>query len=528
MAKSFKEIIEKFNPWHDKRGRFTTGGNASFMTIRTKDPSKQKWADMAVARAKEAEKNKKPDFAGQIASVKADSDKIKAQIADLTKQEKECADEIQKLAREGYSIQWKVNEFEFNETRFNKQEMENFDTDAAKKRIAELDAECKKLKAESDLWYRDRPERGTPEYDEWRKYRDEHDINEINNKLNAAYEEMGNIRTDMGMHAKYQKHEEGRAEYEKQKARMAEIDGEREALVTKRLKAQDDIAELTKQNEGNIKKAGALVADELSRTNAAEKDNSAKIKELSDKRSAIYQEGSQLAGKYFRSEITYEEYKKRVDEANRQIKSLSDEISVLEGNGSYAVVLKSTLGKVRSMGVSEEQAANMKTHLPGRSSVKQHVRDAYENYPTDWVEQSMQRGPIQTKKVNRGYYSDSEGLIAISGLTKQSRDSTAIHELGHRMERAVPGILQAEQAFYNRRTAGESLQRLRDVTGNSSYRANETTRKDNFVNPYMGKDYGGTSYELVSMGVEYAYTQPKKLAQDPDYQQFIYGLLAIG
>lgn len=52
MGKTFEEII-KFNPYHDRLGRFTTGGNASFMTIRTKDPKKQHMADVAIARAKE-------------------------------------------------------------------------------------------------------------------------------------------------------------------------------------------------------------------------------------------------------------------------------------------------------------------------------------------------------------------------------------------------------------------------------------------------------------------------------------------
>ena len=68
------EEIEKFNPYHDRLGRFTSsgggaGGPAVSFTIQTKDPSKQHWADMAVARAggnpigggKKPEKPKKPE-----------------------------------------------------------------------------------------------------------------------------------------------------------------------------------------------------------------------------------------------------------------------------------------------------------------------------------------------------------------------------------------------------------------------------------------------------------------------------------
>ena len=43
----------------------------------------------------------------------------------------------------------------------------------------------------------------------------------------------------------------------------------------------------------------------------------------------------------------------------------------------------------------------------------------------------------------------------------------------------------------------------------------------------MGKDYEGHDFELVSMGFQYAYTDPDKLAQDPDMESWIYGILAL-
>lgn len=54
LAKSFSEIL-KFNPYHDRLGRFTSGngGSATFMTMQTRDPKKQHMADKAIARAKE-------------------------------------------------------------------------------------------------------------------------------------------------------------------------------------------------------------------------------------------------------------------------------------------------------------------------------------------------------------------------------------------------------------------------------------------------------------------------------------------
>lgn len=62
IAKSFSDLM-KFNPYHDSKGRFTSGGGgtATFMTVQTRDPSKQHMADKAIARAKEqATKPKEP------------------------------------------------------------------------------------------------------------------------------------------------------------------------------------------------------------------------------------------------------------------------------------------------------------------------------------------------------------------------------------------------------------------------------------------------------------------------------------
>ena len=45
--------VEKFNPYHDRLGRFATANSHTSFTIRTRDPKKQHWADSAIAREKE-------------------------------------------------------------------------------------------------------------------------------------------------------------------------------------------------------------------------------------------------------------------------------------------------------------------------------------------------------------------------------------------------------------------------------------------------------------------------------------------
>lgn len=62
IAKLFKDLVAKFNPYHDKLGRFASAGsgNIAFTTIATKDPNKQHWADNAKEKAKYNLKNKVP------------------------------------------------------------------------------------------------------------------------------------------------------------------------------------------------------------------------------------------------------------------------------------------------------------------------------------------------------------------------------------------------------------------------------------------------------------------------------------
>lgn len=44
--------VEKFNPYHDAKGRFSTANNSAYFTTHTKDPKKQHWADAAILREK--------------------------------------------------------------------------------------------------------------------------------------------------------------------------------------------------------------------------------------------------------------------------------------------------------------------------------------------------------------------------------------------------------------------------------------------------------------------------------------------
>ena len=111
-------------------------------------------------------------------------------------------------------------------------------------------------------------------------------------------------------------------------------------------------------------------------------------------------------------------------------------------------------------------------------------------------------------------------------MSTWSDASTAVHEAGHWLEYFNSGIHQKALDFLQRRTAGESAITMNKATGSRGYRANEKTRPDEFLDPYMGKDYGTRATEIVSMGLEYFYEKSLELARDdPEYFDFIFDLV---
>lgn len=183
-----------------------------------------------------------------------------------------------------------------------------------------------------------------------------------------------------------------------------------------------------------------------------------------------------------------------------------------------AADLKNKLAEFRKMGVGSYDLK--KVHYGNRGTLRDLVTEAYNHYPSDWVEASIKKGKLKITKVDRGFYNGSE--IAISGWHKSSQIETAFHELGHRFEDTVKGIYDAEHEFYLRRTAGCPLEWL-----GGRYAKHEKSRKDNFLDPYMGKEYKDKYHELVSMGFQMAYTEPIRLWEDEDFAQFIYGILSL-
>lgn len=152
-------------------------------------------------------------------------------------------------------------------------------------------------------------------------------------------------------------------------------------------------------------------------------------------------------------------------------------------------------------------------------------------------------------KARRAYCMAARHAGAQTLINSGSGDiGTQLHEGGHWFENrtaskwgAPPGdvaafygaktsIMQrAAVEFRDRRTAGEKLTSLRTLTGSSGYARGEKAKGDQFISPYVGKEYAGNAYtEVVSMGVE-MFAGPIRAAtfvrSDPEHAGLILSIL---
>ncbi len=74
---------------------------------------------------------------------------------------------------------------------------------------------------------------------------------------------------------------------------------------------------------------------------------------------------------------------------------------------------------------------------------------------------------------------------------------TAVHEMGHSIEKTVPDVLEASVDFYRMRTTSDVPETLTELTGIQGYRENEYSKPDDFMDVYTGKLYGNIKHEKL-------------------------------
>ena len=126
-----------------------------------------------------------------------------------------------------------------------------------------------------------------------------------------------------------------------------------------------------------------------------------------------------------------------------------------------------------------------------------------------------------------GYNTINLGKSVINTDKMQYKQGSICHEYGHAIEEMVPKIKKLCNKFLDKRTAGEKEVSLNTIS--SSYRDDEYTKVDNFIDPYIGCQYNDKSTELLSMGMGYltnSYSIGRLYEKDPEYLGFIVSILS--
>ena len=105
---------------------------------------------------------------------------------------------------------------------------------------------------------------------------------------------------------------------------------------------------------------------------------------------------------------------------------------------------------------------------------------------------------------DRSYYSSTQKEIV---MRPDADDAVVAHEIGHHLAQVTFGDNYARDFIYDR--AEWTTHPLRRMTGDLGYTVEEVAHADRFINPYVGKEYPGSSTEVVSMGVENMMRDPQ-------------------
>lgn len=242
------------------------------------------------------------------------------------------------------------------------------------------------------------------------------------------------------------------------------------------------------------------------------------IDEKNQKYSQIRDEASRLALEY-KNAKTQEER----DRIETRRKLVAEKWNSWERDYNNSEIIKRVLSQYRDIGADNQtgEQTYIKDFLSfGTEGGVNAIENVRASIPSDWVQRSNSK-PINVKHVSRGYFlsGSTSDTIALSG-GEHHMVSCAFHEMGHRFENMYPEILKIEKEFYDRRTENEPLQHL-----GPGYGSCEMSRFDHFIDKYMGKDYAGTGYELLSMGMEGLYCGTVNMSRDTEYEDLILGIL---
>ena len=222
---------------------------------------------------------------------------------------------------------------------------------------------------------------------------------------------------------------------------------------------------------------------------------------------------------------------------------------IINSVGSGEAEFRKELNQLLNNEIGTDISANV-INYGSRSEASKLVVDASKLLPNSWtkaiddfgsltVRESTKRAfavtanqdytgkIIDFKKIGFGIQKGSKNAGFI--VTNKGSLSTALHELSHRVQSAIPELDQIFQDLHKRRTSGDSLKRLADIYPFSGYEVTEVCKEDHYINAYFGKEYAGEAKEVMTMSIESVmagkYVFNELLSKDRELFDLVVGLL---
>ena len=243
--------------------------------------------------------------------------------------------------------------------------------------------------------------------------------------------------------------------------------------------------------------------------------------------------------------------------ANSAPKQLDDYIalgktkadSIINSVGSGEVEFRKELNSLLNKEIGTDIGANI-INYGSRIDASKLVIEASKLLPNSWtkaiddfgsltVRESTKRAfaftanqdytgkKVDFKKLGFGVQKGSKNAGFI--VTNKGSLSTALHELSHRVQSAIPELDRIFQDLHKRRTNGDALKRLANIYPFSGYKVTEVCKEDHYINAYFGKEYAGEALEVMTMSIESVMTEKyvfnELLSKDRELFDLVIGLL---
>nr|WP_179282827.1 hypothetical protein [Rhodococcus sp. 15-1154-1] len=218
-----------------------------------------------------------------------------------------------------------------------------------------------------------------------------------------------------------------------------------------------------------------------------------------------------------------------------------------------SLIIRSALGEVRDFGGVEMPARIAKASeiardraSAGSARVMRDLRASEQYFPRDWLDRAVDRGELALFQSDRAFFnSDGPGggdMIAAptraatengnrsyDGAYDGYETEVMVHELGHRMEMAVPGLTELEFALVRRRAMTSGV--LDDL---EEFSAGEFSLRDRWRDPYTGRVYNSGStpqsqdaHEAFQTGTQDLFGRGSRKFGDDELEEFMLGTLAL-